>query len=64
MVGEPRIFVEVLRPIGGVYARSRIEISLYEWVMARHQNTIVANAINTALADVGWTPNHDDPDVP
>jgi hypothetical protein len=52
---EPRIFVEVLRPVGdGQYARSRKEISLVEWERARFPGTLAEIGINTALAELGY----------
>lgn len=60
---EPRIFVEVLRPIGdGHFARSRKEISLMEWINARYAGVLAECAINAALAELGyrlWWPSVD-----
>lgn len=54
---EPRIFIEVLRPIGnGQYARSRKEISLMEWEHTRHGGTLAEIAINAALAELSYRP--------
>jgi hypothetical protein len=53
----PRIFVEVLRPLGdGQYAGSRKEISLMEWERTRNSGSLVVYAINTALAELGYKP--------
>lgn len=55
--GEPRIFVEVLRPVGkGHYAKARKEINLMEWDRTRHTGAIVKAAINDALAELGYKP--------
>lgn len=52
---EPRIFVEVLRPVGdGQYAGSRKEISWMEWERSRSAGALAVMAINSALADLGY----------
>jgi hypothetical protein len=58
--GEPKIFVEVFRPVpgGGHYAQSRTrkEISLTEWEQARDPGHIAAVVINQCLAEVDYKP--------
>jgi hypothetical protein len=52
---DPRIFVEVLRPIGdGKFECSRKQISLIDWESAKFPGTVAEVAINAALADVGY----------
>lgn len=52
LLGEPRIFVEVLRPCGDGFLRSRKEISLTSWAQARFPGGLAELTINTALTEV------------
>jgi hypothetical protein len=52
ILGEPRIFVEVLRSCGDGNVRSRHEISLDLWLTARHPSQLAEIEINNALAEV------------
>jgi hypothetical protein len=54
--GEPRIFVEVLRPVGSGFVQSRVEITLLAWEKARNPGDLAVAAVNQCLAELGYKP--------